>query len=763
MGRKLRIAEPMVLAAAALLFIRGLGSDPAPASIRNEPTELGKDFDGPSALGPVAPREGSARTRAAIPPSPGPTDPESSSREDASVLDIVVSVVDHASGDPVPGARVRIHADRGSQLGSALSDDSGHVTFESVPHGADLRLTATAKGYSPRDWDFGTPSDAGGPPLELSMRLVRSVVLAGTVIDSLTGTPVPGARLSVSSDGRGRGFDCDDQGEFRVEDFVAEDTGELEIRVSAKGYASIERHVARDDRGKPIRVRVPTLATLRARAIDSRGDSVPGATIQAPIAPRRIPATAPEALRPWLDEGWIPCHGDLQRGSSIRRPALELESIPHDVLEGLEVAAPGYASAPLPQVELGRPGSVTSVEVVLEPSPTYSGGFGQIRGVLSVDGEPTKGQVLWRSEFGGGRVDTELNGEFMITDVPEGPVRLEGRPRSIGPAGSPTEFPNGIAGVFPETTLHLVADLTCDADVDVHMDLRPIRGHVTSQGGEPLAGKKVFVQRLRTPLSTPARIGSGFAKSYTGTTGEFELWIPSQWWPLRLLLFHAGERHMTELRVPSGETLGFELIETRAIEIHVENPLRNRLAQLGMVHVRSEGSEDFRIYSRASAMDLDDRTRLAPGTPVSIELPLGTHDILLGSPDRFPILLESVRVESGEDPLELHTASPRLYRATISIAQDLDPLPPDLTVLLLEEEHWDTVKDPTAIGDGSAPYPATTAAAARSLNFSRNRTSTRKSLLPGRYRFKVFPPDITIEPQWIEMGLGDQRIEIRWN
>ena len=87
-------------------------------------------------------------------------------------------------------------------------------------------------------------------------------------------------------------------------------------------------------------------------------------------------------------------------------------------------------------------------------------------------------------------------------------------------------------------------------------------------------------------------------------------------------------------------------------------------------------------------------------------------------------------------------------------------------MLLLEAEHWDAVRHREEHGmhhwEGGVRYRGLTMLLP-ALVFGRSGTAEIRGLTQGRHRWKVFPPDVTIETESIDVAPGrNPPVTLRW-
>src|SRR5262249_30578090 len=127
---------------------------------------------------------------------------------------------------------------------------------------------------------------------------------------------------------------------------------------------------------------------------------------------------------------------------------------------------------------------------------------------------------------------------------------------------------------------------------------------------------------------------------------------------------------------------------------------------------------------------------------------------------------------AGYRPIELETElgprEPRRVEFSLQIGASLElrlapeqaALPADHTVLLLEQEIFDEVRVDEHSWDGGR---LGSTVFQRAVRLKPDDSATIRGLAPGRFRFKVFPDDLVLEPASVELGDGPHEpVLVRW-
>ena len=143
------------------------------------------------------------------------------------------TVIDNATGSPVPGAVISLTPNPAGTIPAATTDDAGVFSLTGIPAGS-YTATISAPGYGVRSSTgaivAGVVSDMGALAISL---LPTSTTVTGIITDVSTGNPVPGAEVSVS--GTNLSVKTDSAGMYAIQGI---DALEFMVTVSAAGFDS---------------------------------------------------------------------------------------------------------------------------------------------------------------------------------------------------------------------------------------------------------------------------------------------------------------------------------------------------------------------------------------------------------------------------------------------------------------------------------------------------------------------------------------------
>ncbi|MCU0292783.1 MAG: carboxypeptidase regulatory-like domain-containing protein [Thermoanaerobaculaceae bacterium] len=205
-------------------------------------------------------------------------------------IEITGRVVDEAGKGL---ADATIHAGTMAGIGGfegGRSDAEGRFTIPDQPRDGELVLLARLKGFTMTAEKVSLP-----PEGEVVLRMRRARVLTGTVVDAETRAPVKdavviamrilervsggGAGMQYSTQGAANGR-TDDSGEFRLEGLEPQ---EHSLTVRAQGYQAFSQQVRLPAEGElqPLTIAIKKGLELRGRVVDTSGQPIPGAQVNA--------------------------------------------------------------------------------------------------------------------------------------------------------------------------------------------------------------------------------------------------------------------------------------------------------------------------------------------------------------------------------------------------------------------------------------------------------------------------------------------------
>lgn len=167
-----------------------------------------------------------------------------------------------------------------------FTDAEGVVTFEDAL-AENLRFSADAPGFARLSANFATA------PKEVTLTLLRGVLVEGRVTAVRGRRGVPGATVSVQQQGGRKVFTTDEDGAFRVRDVAP---GPARVRVEHPDFAAEELTVQVAATGRADRpFTLPDIDLLEpgeveGDVLDERGQRVPGARVMIGDGPSVAPA-----------------------------------------------------------------------------------------------------------------------------------------------------------------------------------------------------------------------------------------------------------------------------------------------------------------------------------------------------------------------------------------------------------------------------------------------------------------------------------------
>lgn len=158
--------------------------------------------------------------------------------------------------------------------------------------------------------------------------------------------------------------------------------------------------------------------------------------------------------------------------------------------------------------------------------------------------------------------------------------------------------------------------------------------------------------------------------------------------------------------------------------------------------------------------------RDAPNTSgwTEVDLAEGTHELGAWTLDgAYRTDCRSVRI-AAESASEVEFRLEPAASLTLRLGPDLEALPADHIALLLAEQEWPLVTAELGEGRPQVSFAAlpNDPARQRELWLRPGQSTKVARLAPGRYRFKVFPGDVAIAPEWIDVPAPGV-VEVTWS
>jgi hypothetical protein len=398
-------------------------------------------------------------------------------------------VVDEVSGDPVPGAELRLAGPDPRRYAGPFApphaDGSGRFELRGVPAGEGYALAARAPGYLEGRLDLPPVRPPGGLS-GVRLPLSRGARIAGRVLDP-AGAPAPGAVVTVLAEraaleprsSRPAGPD----GAFVVEGLA---DGPYQVGAERDKEALAELRpvvVARGAGPLDLELRLATAPPIEGRVTDEAGEPAAGAEVSAERAGPLVARRSAVRTRSGAD-------GTFSLDAGPGRFALRARKA-------------GYRAA----TALDLPGGSKGVVLALEKGA----GTGAVRGRLAAAGGKPLAGVTLRFDLAGGEdadgieVRTGTSGELSVDAVtagtytvsfvepgtPEGELRVRAREVELAPGAAvdlslEESEPRGtIAGI-----VRLAAGLPPAAE-PIEVNLRPAErprdrfGFLAATGAHP--------------------------------------------------------------------------------------------------------------------------------------------------------------------------------------------------------------------------------------------------------------------------------------
>ena len=660
----------------------------------------------------------------------------------APVTTLFGHVVTADSGAPVSGARISLTHNycKRCEPDVVTSGVDGSYELPGAPRREEMTIVLEAEGF-PRDWRrFEVRSDE--PRVEQDFQLERGIEISGRVVDFESGVGLAGASVGD--------LVADDLGSFRGR-VLPEQGGEpVGLTVGAEGHCVLMAPVDLRRVTEPLEFRLPRGAIVEGTVRKTDGEAIPDAWLSVDEDHRRRARTGlPDEPTPLdeLPEGWqVVAEGYHSSARADEHGRFRVPNVvPWSQMLVLRVGAEGYASAETPIERVRGPGETIRVDFVLERSRPET----HVKGRVLLNGSHLRtgiGRVRWTGPEGAGEISI-YHGDFYGAIEP-GEVAFRCEIDGL---------PSGLEGAAFTLDLEAGADLV--REVDLRVPTRPITGRVLLEDGNPAIEAEVD--------ASCSLHGKGenywerlHVSAQVAPDGSYVVQVPD----LGGLYRVEAEQHHAETSVdgvlPGASGIDFVLpVSGRLLFRVVDGVTRKPLHENGFaLEWKRSNEEEFDSWHVSAAPDADGW--------YEDWLPNGRLDLRAGlqfQKDLYaPALLEGVLIPSTGDAPRFEFVLQRLSAVILQLAEGCPVVPEDHSIALIRQEFWAEVRfDDDARTWMGVEFPSSERGG---LVFLESLEPTRlNGLSPGRYLFKVFPPDIVIEPS--EVVVEEEMPEpvvVRW-
>jgi hypothetical protein len=645
-------------------------------------------------------------------------------------------VLDRESGAPIAGARLRVIWGRDGE--PVVSDAAGRYAGLAVPHGCGFPFSVEAHGYQQIIAPLILRADEPSPVHDVL--LDRTLVARFVVLDLTSGEPIAGALVQ----GRSATYTTDDEGLVEVDRSFRPADKTHWVYVRAPGHCSTDFELKDlDSLAAPIPLRVPRSCRIEGVVLDPDGVAIRGVRVTASFDGEDFEwIRGSDGLpRPRRYSKWPPnAQLELSEPNHQGQYADELGRFGFDGFPAgltsvrLEVHRDGAVLADRQVGPLDAPGSIERVEIRLDPP---SGAI--VRGQLLLNGKPVSGRVSWQGATLEGSSDVGADGLYELVDVEAGPVTLIGEPLT-------REMTLPKVG-RAERRIQLERGAQVECDLAAELPMSSIGGRVVGPDGEPYAGAVI-----RLGSQSPA----GWLKSTSNEDGSWTTLVPQT---------DADFRVSTELVTHEGERVAHA--GDRDVDFHVARTalLRYRVQEAGTgAPIAHPGLKRRVDRDRFMTVGMPGQNPPDSAGWHQVELPEGEHEVFASVPGgAYQAAGHTVKLvpnQVSEVVFELEPA----FSLKLGLADGEPPPPAGYSVMLVREQDWPRVRaqrDGERIHwtwDGRVESPQ----AQHSFNLEQVSGRDFGGLAPSRYRFKVFPEDLLLEPAWIDVPAARELVELRW-
>ena len=405
----------------------------------------------------------------------------------------------------------------------------------------------------------------------------------------------------------------------------------------------------------------------------------------------------------------------------------------------LLVICDGFRTQRVPLRTSGVPRQPIYQKIVLKRAD----GGGVVVGRVTVNGQPAAAYLNWQANARKGGANSGPEGEYRLEDVEPGRIEL-------GVFLAKRHLNQIVGG--RDVVLDVVAGREVRHDFDLRAALEQISGRVVREDGEPV---RSVLGILAVGQTNRARSSARIQER-----GEFAIELGDDG-DLYDLIVHYANEAITRRGVPVGaENVEIVLPTVGRLRVRVRDEATGVPLKRHRVWWRRGGGGAFEAGIPKSASP-------GPASWLDIEVAAGTLDVMFRADQSGYVaeIVEGVIVPplgSTEVEVSLHKG----IELDLRLAPGMDPPPRDWAILLLEDAAWDEVRHWKEGGgnywEGGELFPEFSVFE-RLLDLS-DGVSKLRGLSPGKYRFKVFPSGITIEPSVIQLERDDdsREIEITW-
>ncbi len=668
-------------------------------------------------------------------------------------------VRDRDTGVPIPGASVALQETLGRcpeyADSPAVTDRIGRFELAGVPRPTGVAFVARAEGY--KTWRRTITIVEGEQPGPLEIDLEPGVAIAFEVVDLTAGLGLPGSSVSFE----GETLRTDEQGRLTTTSWLGRDDEVLNLRIEAEGHCVVRAKLKPPPQGdpSPVRLALPAYAYLEGVVTDAEGKPIQGAWVSPVVAWNEnsrawMNGTRTELpeQRLGLPEGWDLVGGEYDGGrvtdaegrfrSQGFIPWIGLAEIrcgEHDYEDSREIVGP-----------LGGPGSTLPVEIVLRRKRPAS--FGSIEFRLTLNGKPLGGDVGWRTATRSSFRHLE-GGTTVFEEVEAGTVSLIFECPFSEDCALGRELPEEAEVRSGERTL---------VEIALELPTAVISGRVADPGGIPVPG-------VHVRADSPGACLGGVTT--TDEEGDWSLEVGSEVtaytvsWQLRdEIIERAGV-------APGKSDVDLVVKRTGTLRCQILCSDTGKPPAMAGLMWRRSGSEHFRNLRLHGTFPSPDT---APDTAgwFQFEVPGGPIEVIAvldARSDYLPSELVAVTILPDGQPAQVALVLPRGHELHIQLAEGAELWPQEILAVLVEDSLWDELWIERSNSGGllwnwELTHPGIGFGSSRSVRAALSEQRPIRKLAPGRYRFKVVPPVISIEPESIEVsGNETEPIELRWS
>jgi hypothetical protein len=653
-------------------------------------------------------------------------------------------VISSDDGSSISGARVTLDSFSCREPApEVLTRLDGSFELDGIPLQQALQWRVHADGYRSLERQLELRASES----DVEFELLRGVPLEFLVVDAQTGAPIPHA---VVARGSAEAM-ADATGRATSSSLLAVGEAEVSLRASASRYCALHAkldstHLESDE---PIKLPLLAAASLWGYVLDADAQ---------PIAKVTLSLMREFGSRKPAPEGAVKARDLVELPEGWYLEAAEYLDTVSDAsgkfsFDGLEPHSNLYHVTPVrdrrrlaaaeSEIILGPPGSSSQHDIVLVKQAV-----GVVTGMLTLNGKPLSAELIWHGPTRNDAERVDATGRFRI-EVEPGLVSFTPRIDLLPVGNACNEL---FAGPW---TVQVPPDGEASIDIALEIELAPIAGRVVDVSGAPRIG--VWVAAL-------SQEGCWQQRVRTDGDGRFEMMVRAGPWSY---LVGAG-------RYPDSTKQDGVMAGTCDLELMIGGSGALRLRVVDSTTGSPLTGFSLEIENeRGIRLAFSDRfnANFKPDQESWYELGLhpGNWKLFVCDPRMaaisgyLPVDGGSIEVQAGSPQPVIELQRQRGLELRVQLAEGEDPLPSDVSVLLLESDRTIDLLFADEKWQIGPSFRGLRVLETRRIQPTEKDAALAQLLRQGAYRFAAFPNTIAVQPEEVMLtGAETAPLEIRW-